>query len=751
MSRLNTVGIRLLGAFAVEANIGRAIPIVVRSKKARALLAYLAMKPDGRARREELAALLWGDNPDLLARQSLRQCLIALRQDMTVASEVLLVDRETIGLRADLVSVDVHRFTSLARTASADDLALAAELWRGLFLPDLMLDIEPYEIWHRHEAERLATAAAGVFEALCRSADAAGDVERAIAAAERLLALDPTREDWQRMILKLIARHSGREAALSRAKSFAALLRSELDVAPEPATRALVGKIERGEFAPVKALPEPQPSAQQPVSVREAAPLASPVPMVALPVVALPAVAASPAPPVAQFPAAPALPVPYWRRRPRLTAWLTTATVALGVIAAAAFTIQPILSRFTTKPPSHSVVVLPFAAEASQQGDDAAFARNLTHGVIGYLSRFGTLRVISEATSDSYGNRDANANLMSDLGVQYAVVGHVQGAGNDLKIDFDLVNTATRTNVWSDSVRRERGDPAAVADEAARGIARALGVAIDHIAALAVSAKPCSELTLPELVERGYLAYQRGHTQQNLADAMQSFTEAVRRNPRYLPAVIGVARVQIIAALNFVDLETPPGLRAPAEVLNETLARFPNSLSALYSLALLQKQYAQYQASLRTLQRCLEINPGFLPAQAQIGDLLVRTGQPEQGLAQILQTIRDATANDPGIGFWYLFAAEAELQLGRNHAALDWALRADAVMPGAPLVQAWLASIYASAGDKPNAARYVAALTRMAPVRTRQFLERSPVHRDAADDAGPLRIFEGLRLALALG
>ena len=115
-----------------------------------------------------------------------------------------MVDREAIGLRAQFLSVDARRFMLLARSAGPNGLTQAAELWQGAFLPDLVLDIEEFDAWHRHEAERLATAAAGVFEALCRNADANGDGERAIAAAERLVALEPTREDRQRTALKLL-------------------------------------------------------------------------------------------------------------------------------------------------------------------------------------------------------------------------------------------------------------------------------------------------------------------------------------------------------------------------------------------------------------------------------------------------------------------------------------------------------------------------------------------------------------------
>jgi hypothetical protein len=147
------------------------------------------------------------------------------------------------------------------------------------------------------------------------------------------------------------------------------------------------------------------------------------------------------------------------------------------------------------------------------------------------------------------------------------------------------VDTATRTNVWSDHVQRERGDPTLVADEAARGIARVLAIEIDRLGALRVRAKPSSELTLRELVGHGYLALHRGSTRENLSDAMTSFDEALRRDPHYQPALLAVARVHIIAAMNFVDLDFSPDLGKAEQLLNASLAKTPNSISALYSLA----------------------------------------------------------------------------------------------------------------------------------------------------------------------
>jgi DNA-binding SARP family transcriptional activator/TolB-like protein len=751
MSKPAHVTLRLLGPFAIEANVGRPIPIAIRSRKARALLAYLAMQRDYRGTREELATLLWGDGPDQQARHSLRQCLIALRQDLGLGSEILALDREAIWLRAQSVSVDARSFVAFAHSAEPDALARATALWRGAFLPDLTLDIEEFGSWRRQEADRLAAAAGDVFGSLCRNADAKGDGEGAIAAAERLIALEPTREDRQRIALQLFARYKGCDAALSRAKLLTDLLRGELGVAPEAATRALIDAIKRGDFEPAHMANReqcPAVSVANPVSAPDTAPVslaASERKESAVPV--LSGLSLAQASGNMSRTGLPSLP-----RRALAAASIATGIFAIGVIASLGLVPGLKLSLATTdRQLGHVIAVLPFEANTPGQSDDPAFARALTHDLIAYLSRFGGLRVISEQTSDFFGDHKTNvSDLKTDFGVQYAIVGHVQGNGAALKIDLQLVDTATQTNIWSDHLQRERTDPTVVADEVSRGIARMLAIEIGHLGVLRERANPIAQLTRGELIARGYSELQTGTIRENLSAAMTLFDEALRRDPHYLPAILAVARVHIIAAMNFVDLDVSSDLNETERILNETLGKSPNSISALYSLALLQKYQGHYAASLRWLNRCLELNPSFLPAQGQLGHVLTRMGQPQQGLEQILQTIRAATPNDPTIGYWYLFAAEAELELGDERAALEWALRSDTFMPGSPLAKAWLASIYATIGDKSNAAKSVAALTKMAPGRTQLFMQRTTKDAGGVDNRHWPRILDGLRLALSL-
>src|SRR5262252_7072430 len=52
------------------------------NRKARALVAYLALSETGREQRERLAGLLWPDTSEQNARASLRQVLLDLRESL---------------------------------------------------------------------------------------------------------------------------------------------------------------------------------------------------------------------------------------------------------------------------------------------------------------------------------------------------------------------------------------------------------------------------------------------------------------------------------------------------------------------------------------------------------------------------------------------------------------------------------------------------------------------------------------------
>src|ERR1051325_7207427 len=87
MARLE---LTLLGGF--QARLVPGGPVNIPTRKARALLAYLALPAGKPHARDQLAALLWGDVPDAQSRGSLRKALFWLRQ---AVGDTVTADAET--------------------------------------------------------------------------------------------------------------------------------------------------------------------------------------------------------------------------------------------------------------------------------------------------------------------------------------------------------------------------------------------------------------------------------------------------------------------------------------------------------------------------------------------------------------------------------------------------------------------------------------------------------------------------------
>jgi len=104
---LNALKIYLLGAPRVER---QDTPIEVDTRKAIALLAYLAVgQASGGQRRDSLAAFFWPDVDSARAHGALRRTLSALHKALGGAG--LKIDRETVSLeRGATTWVDVDIF-----------------------------------------------------------------------------------------------------------------------------------------------------------------------------------------------------------------------------------------------------------------------------------------------------------------------------------------------------------------------------------------------------------------------------------------------------------------------------------------------------------------------------------------------------------------------------------------------------------------------------------------------------------------
>jgi DNA-binding SARP family transcriptional activator len=107
-------------------------------------------------------------------------------------------------------------------------------------------DCPDFDSWQFFQAERLRQQFAATLEKLVHLEQRQGDDERAIAHAQRWLALDPLNEPVHRALMTLYARTGQVAAALRQYQLCQQTLTDELGIAPAAETTALVERIRRG-------------------------------------------------------------------------------------------------------------------------------------------------------------------------------------------------------------------------------------------------------------------------------------------------------------------------------------------------------------------------------------------------------------------------------------------------------------------------------------------------------------------------
>ena len=229
------IRLKLLGGFDLTGIDSAALP----TRKAVALVAYLALSAGHPQRRDKLAALLWPDRGDAQARHSLAQTLYVIRRAFGDAGrDALAADARSVTLDPTMIDVDVIRLQAIA-AVDGPDLAEITSVYHGTFLEGFSVASESFEDWLVEERQRLHGLALDGLHRLLQQRIDGNDDHGAIATARRLLALDSLQETVHRALMQLFAQTGQRDAMVRQFKSCSAVLRHELDVAPAPETQRL--------------------------------------------------------------------------------------------------------------------------------------------------------------------------------------------------------------------------------------------------------------------------------------------------------------------------------------------------------------------------------------------------------------------------------------------------------------------------------------------------------------------------------
>ncbi|MBI5321810.1 BTAD domain-containing putative transcriptional regulator [Bradyrhizobium sp.] len=239
------LSISLVGRLALRFD-GR--PVELRTRKAAAVLGYLALSETKGESRERLVGLLWSRSDEEKARASLRQVVRELRQVLEDAGfGGFSAGRLAIGFDHAQVEVDVESILQQAEIARVHPLLLDIPRLDEHLLEGID-DLDPsFRVWVLAKRQTIHERLMRILEAGL-AADVPGEQAKKIAAA--IVNLDPTHEQACCCLMRVHAEEGDTAGALRIYKALWDLLDRDYGMEPSKATQDLVAQIKLGDFEP---------------------------------------------------------------------------------------------------------------------------------------------------------------------------------------------------------------------------------------------------------------------------------------------------------------------------------------------------------------------------------------------------------------------------------------------------------------------------------------------------------------------
>ncbi len=340
-----------------------------------------------------------------------------------------------------------------------------------------------------------------------------------------------------------------------------------------------------------------------------------------------------------------------------LPRWVIAGGIALLAVVAIGFAIR---HRFkpATRPKIVSIAVLPLK-NLSGDVTQEYLADGMTEAVIGRLSMIGGLRVISRTSVMQFKDSHTSApDIAKALHVDALVEGSVIREGNRVRVHAQLIRGASDEHFWSAEYDRELGDALALESDVAQAIAGKVEVTVsgqEHSRLVA------ARHVAPEVYEsylKGAFALDKGNGRAGIEQSIGYFQEAIRRDPTFAPAYLGLAGAY--GDLGSVFVGGPPNETRPKVIsaARKALELDPELAEAHAILAGIYQERWQWKDAEAEYKRALELKPNDVPAHQGFSHWLLCQGRIEEAL----EWSRQARDLDPlevrGVQIgWTLFQA----------------------------------------------------------------------------------------------
>lgn len=202
------------------------------------------------------------------------------------------------------------------------------------------------------------------------------------------------------------------------------------------------------------------------------------------------------------------------------------------------------ISKLSTTQPG--IVVLPFI-NLSDDPQQEYFSDGITEDLIVDLSRFSSMSVIAPHSSFMYKKQGADIPaLAKELGVDFVVEGSVRRNKDSLRVNVQLVDAATGSNLWAERFDRETKDIFSVQDDIRRNIIKAMSITLTEEEEKREQRRYTSNFEAYDYFLRGQSSLVKRSSAKDNKQAREYMIKAIALDPNF-------ARAYAALALTYAD------------------------------------------------------------------------------------------------------------------------------------------------------------------------------------------------------
>ncbi len=321
-------------------------------------------------------------------------------------------------------------------------------------------------------------------------------------------------------------------------------------------------------------------------------------------------------------------------------------------------------------PDKPSIVVLPLVNLSNDPGQEY-FSDGLTDDLITELSKIPGLFVIARNTSFTYKGKAVKiAHVAEDLGVRYVLEGSVQRAGDQVRINAQLIDALNGGHVWADRIDGTLIDVFTLQDKVTNTIADALALRVTATQQVSGAQDETSDPLAYEAFLRGWEHY-RKTTAEDYAKAIPYFEEATRLDPEYSRAYAALAMVYIRSYgrgwAEDLGLAGREARRRALQNIDKARER-PNAL-AYQAAGYIQLDNLSAKEAIKEFKEAIALDPSDSWSYAFAAFALATAGQAAEAIPYINTAMR-LDPRPPALFLYYLGVAQFDLEQFENAAEL---------------------------------------------------------------------------------